>query len=506
MRFTVRWKTSSGAVLAATTLAVGLGGYAAPAEARPAPGTASPVAGTASSATGNANPAARFAGLTASGGVSAEAAVGTPQLNKTGTNQEVIRQLVQCGTTMYAVGRFTQINELGAVSTRNNVFSFGAAAPYAITSWAPNVNGQVNAIAFNGSDCSHAYIGGKFTSINGTAVSNIAEIDATPTSKGNVVPGFGTNADNEVWTMVYAKGHLLTGGDFIHINGTKENHFASLNPGTGADDGFIHLNISGTYTFCAAGGKPCTDPNNRTQVYNQQLSHSGNLDLVEGRFTSVGGLPRQQIFMLDLSGAKATVTGWTSPEWDGSNQTADPYYQCWPSLAFYVRAAAWSPDDSTVYLATTGLHPAQTNTNPRKGLCDSVSAWPAAQHSVTHNWIEYSGCDSYYSVAADNASVYAAGHPRWANNPNACNTAGTGAFPDPGLQGLDPGTGIAQPNSGGTALYTMTRANADNMLITSTGLWIGSTNRYTVNKCGDLKGPPGHNSADHAGICFLPYP
>ena len=70
MRFTVRWKTSSGAVLAATTLAVGLGGYAAPAEARPAPGTASPVAGTASSATGNANPAARFAGLTASGGVS----------------------------------------------------------------------------------------------------------------------------------------------------------------------------------------------------------------------------------------------------------------------------------------------------------------------------------------------------------------------------------------------------------------------------------------------------
>ena len=50
-----------------------------------------------------------------------------------------------------------------------------------------------------------------------------------------------------------------------------------------------------------------------------------------------------------------------------------------------------------------------------------------------------------------------------------------------------------------------TRANADDMLITSSGLWIASTNRYTLNKCGDMQGPPGHNAANHAGICFLPY-
>jgi len=73
------------------------------------------------------------------------------------------------------------------------------------------------------------------------------------------------------------------------------------------------------------------------------------------------------------------------------------------------------------------------------------------------------------------------------------------------LQGLDPGSGKVELNSRGTALYTMSRDNADNMLITGAGLWIASANRYTVNKCGDLKGPPGHNSADHAGICLLPY-
>jgi hypothetical protein len=428
--------------------------------------------------------------------VSPGAAPGTPQLNKVGTGkaaQEVIRELVPCGNNMYAVGRFTSIKH-GITYTRNNIFSFKKTAPFTVTSWNPNVNGQVNAIAFNGSNCSTAYIGGSFTSVNGTAVSNIAEIS---TSSGNVISGFGHSANNTVWTMVYAKGHLLTGGDFHFINGSKNPFMASLSPSTGKDDGFIHLNISGDYDYCALGGKPCTN-SHHSQVYNQQLSHGGTLDLVEGRFTSVGGAARQQIFMLNIGGAKAAVTGWTSAEWDGSNKSAFPLYQCWPNMAFYVRTAAWSPDDSTVYLANTGFKPAQ---NPAKGartgLCDSVSAWPAAQHSVTHNWIEYSGCDSYYSVAADNSAVYAAGHPRWTNNSNACNAEGTGAFPDPGLQGfhLD---GTVWKNSGGTALYTMTRANAGYMLITGGGLWIGSTNRFTLNRCGNT-------TARHAGICFLPY-
>jgi hypothetical protein len=429
--------------------------------------------------------------------VSPSAAPGTPQLNKVGkgkANQEVIRELVPCGNNMYAVGRFTSIKHGTTIYSRNNIFSFKKTAPFTVTSWAPNVNGQVNAIAFKGSNCSRAYIGGSFTSVNGTAAANIAEIS---TSSGNVISTFGHSANNAVWTMVYAKGHLLTGGDFHFINGSKNPFMASLSPVTGKDDGFIHLNISGDYDYCAAGGKPCTN-SHHSQAYNQQLSHSGNLDLVEGRFTSVGGQPRQQIFMLNLAGSKATVTGWTSPEWDGSNKSAFPLYQCWPNMAFYVRSAAWSPNDSTVYLANTGFRPAQ---NPAKGartgLCDSVSAWPATQATVHHNWIEYSGCDSYYSVAADNGAVYAAGHPRWAMNSNACNSEGPGAVPDQGLQGLNPANGNVL-TSGGTALYSMTRANAGYMLITGAGLWIGSTDRYTLNRCGNTK-------ARHTGICFLPY-
>jgi hypothetical protein len=488
MRFTGQWKITSGAVVLASAVTVGLAGYAAPAGAAPT--------------------TPRTARTTQSGGVSAEAALGTPQLKKTGSgksNQEVVRELVQCGSTMYAVGRFTSINQGSNNYTRDNILSFSATDPYTITSWAPDVNGQVNSIAFNGSSCADAYIGGDFTSVNGTAVKNLAEISTTT---GDVVAGFGHYANYEVWTILPVNGHLLAGGDFTNINGSKNGYMASLSPTTGKDDGFLHLSISGDYSYCAKGGKPCTKAHH-SEVYNQQLSHGGTLDLVEGHFTSVGGLPRQQIFMLNLAGSKATVTGWTSPEWDGSDTSAYPYYQCWPSEAFYIRSAAWSPDDSTVYIADTGFHPAQNPTvgkTPRTGLCDAVAAFPATPKSVTHNWVEYSGCDSYYSVDADSAAVYAAGHPRWADNSDDCNAAGTSATPDMGLQGLNPTNGTVELNSGSTALYTMTRANAGYMLITSAGLWIASTNRYTVNKCGDLTGGTGHNSADHAGICFLPYP
>src|SRR5215471_12185396 len=104
------------------------------------------------------------------GAVSPTPATGTPTLvNNQATEQ--IRQLVDCGGTMYAVGTFTQISGWNGSSTqtfaRNNVFSFSDQAPYEVTSLNPNVNGEVNSIAFSGGNCANAYIGGKFTSVNG---------------------------------------------------------------------------------------------------------------------------------------------------------------------------------------------------------------------------------------------------------------------------------------------------------------------------------------------------
>jgi hypothetical protein len=116
------------------------------------------------------------------GAVSPTPAKGTPTLVTTGTTEQ-IRQLVDCGGTMYAVGTFTQISGWNGTSaqtfTRNNVFSFSDTAPYTVSSWDPNVNGTVDTVAFNGSDCSTAYLGGHFTTVGGAAAKNIAAVDAT---------------------------------------------------------------------------------------------------------------------------------------------------------------------------------------------------------------------------------------------------------------------------------------------------------------------------------------
>src|SRR5262249_33097469 len=128
-----------------------------------------------------------------------------PHLPANTSPVEQIRQLVQCGGTMYAVGTFTAIRKGSSTFTRNNVVSFQATSPFTVTSWSPNVVGTygttgnssntVNTIAFVGGDCTKAYIGGHFSSVNGTAVKNIAEIS---TATGNVITSFKSNASGAV--------------------------------------------------------------------------------------------------------------------------------------------------------------------------------------------------------------------------------------------------------------------------------------------------------------------
>jgi hypothetical protein len=415
------------------------------------------------------------AGAAAGGPVSATPASGTPQLASTGTTQQV-RQIVQCGATMYAVGNFTKISQGGTTYTRSHAFSFKATAPYTVTGWNPNVSGgssKVNTIALS-ADCSHAYLGGNFSAVHGTAAKDLAEV---ATTTGAVTPTFAHSAGGQVETLLLHGSHLLTGGYFSGVNGSGKKFYVSLSPTTGKDDNYLNLNISGNYQFPGVSGNP-------TRVYNQQLSHSGSLLLVEGDFTSVGGKARQQIFMLSLGASSATVTGWTSSEFSQPCATVEP---------FYLQAASWSPTDAQVNIATTGYKPYNVSASaPRSGLCDAAAAFPATQTAVSHKWINYTGCDSLYSTAADANDVYVGGHERWASNPRGCDAKGPGAVDASGMVGLSP--------SSGSVVFNPTRGRglgADDMELTSAGLWIASDNLDNTNQCGGRSG--------HAGICFLPY-
>jgi hypothetical protein len=419
----------------------------------------------------------------ATGAVSPVPAKGTPQLAVTGTTEQV-RQLAQCGGTMYAVGSFTEIKKDSTTYPRNNIFSFSASKPYQVTSWNPDVNGVVNSIALT-SNCEHAYIGGAFTTVDGTAVRNIAEIS---TSTGAVIRRWAHNANKTVNTLLMTpNGHVLAGGSFTRINGSDaDRYYASLNPRTGQNDGYLDLAISGHYTY------PNAHPNH-TEIYNQQLSPGGTSVLAEGVFTSVQGHPRQQIFMMSLGSADGSVTAWDP---SGFNR------HCNVSHPLYVKTATWSPTGSTVYVATTGFHPLKwvKGTYPLYGLCDVGAAFPATlAGGLKPEWIQRDGCYTLLSVAADDNSVFIGGHQLYGDDPDGCKSAGAGSYPDPGLSGLHSSNGRLILNAAGTAgLYSRSRGlGADDMLLTTAGLWIASDNLDGSAMCGGLYG--------HAGICFLPY-
>ncbi len=442
------------------------------------------VAGSGPGASASAGPsvAAKF--------LSSRPVTGTPHFPVRTKTTEQIRQLVKCGNTMYAVGGFSVVVQGKRTFLRQNAFSFGAVAPFRLTGWRPDVHGEVNSITFARGDCGHAYLGGDFTAIGAQKAADIAEV--TTAGAGALVPGFRHQASKPVETLASFGGHILAGGFFSVINGSSADpKLASLNWRTGKDDGFLRLNVSGHYSY--PGARP-----NGTRIYNQQLSHSGTLDLVEGDFTRVGGRPRRQIFMLNLaSRPRATVTGWSSPMFDGGSgyPPRGYYYNCTGREPFYLRSAAWSPNDGTIYVASTGYRPWNDKSGyPLRGLCDMAAAFTANQKFASLRWINYDGCYSLYSVAADAHTAYFAGHELWSQSPNGCKTFrhDPHAISAPGFEGLSPRTGRLTFNP------TRSRGlGADDLLVTPAGLWIASDNFDGSQMCGKVSGL--------AGLCFLPY-
>ncbi len=423
------------------------------------------------------------AGAVTGGPVTTTPAPWTPHFASSSIPVSKVRQLAACGATMYAVGTFTTILQSGVAYTRNNAFSFNASTG-AVSNWDPNVNGLVNSVAVS-ADCSTAYLGGIFTSVHGTAVKNLVSVSA---STGAVNTNFTHTANGRVEALLVSGNHVLVGGYFTSVNNSPRRYLASVNPTTGLDDAYLDLNISGNYVYTDAGGLSANS--NPSRVYNLELSPNRSRLLVMGDFTSVAGYRRQQIFMLDLGASSGTLDAWYSSEFNA---------YCAIKTPFYVQAAAWSPDGASVYVATTGLKPATgtgyLTSDPRGGLCDAAAAFPSTSVStLSHRWINYTGCDSLFSITADANDVYVAGHERWANNGSGCNNAGPGSVSRPGIGALSPSIGAA-------TTWNPTRSRgqgADDMITTTNppGLWIASDNAAGADQCGGVQG--------HAGICFLP--
>ena len=116
--------------------------------------------------------------------VGTTAAPYTPWLSASTSGQNV-RKLVQCGSTMYAVGKISDVNQGSSNYHRGNGLSFST-TDGSVARWDPQLNGPVSSIALS-PDCSTAYLGGQFTRSWSSSVRNVVAVN---TSTGQPRRGF----------------------------------------------------------------------------------------------------------------------------------------------------------------------------------------------------------------------------------------------------------------------------------------------------------------------------
>lgn len=363
------------------------------------------------------------------------------------------------GSRVYVGGTFTTVVNAGtsAQLPRNYLFAFDRSTGRVITTFTPAVNGPVETIAAS-PDGSSIIIGGRFRTVNGAAQRGLATLNIN----GARVSTFAGRTNGYVLKVLVRGSQLIVGGRFSTANGVSRSNLAVLNATTGAlDTGF---------TVGATQGRTRTNGNTPAAFINEMDANANGTRLVViGNFRQVGGQPRQQIAMIDLSGR--SVAGWYTNRFPNDVVGTTQAFKCGQSFDTQMRDVEFSPDGGYFVVVTTGGAPDRNATS----LCDTASRWETAAtpgpNGVVETWKNCTGGDTLYSVATTGVAVYVGGHQRWLDNCGGRDNATTGSFAASGIGALNPSTGAAIRtwNPGRTR-----GVGAEELVANSDGLYIGS--------------------------------
>jgi len=106
-----------------------------------------------------------------------------------------MRAFAQIGDTIYAGGSFTGVKNAGATgwSTQSYLIAYDQNTGVITTTFAPQLDGQVAALAVNGDG--NLIVGGAFTTVNGVARKGLVALDP---ATGATIPGFVGRSDGGV--------------------------------------------------------------------------------------------------------------------------------------------------------------------------------------------------------------------------------------------------------------------------------------------------------------------
>jgi hypothetical protein len=351
-------------------------------------------------------------------GTSAVAGVPYVQIDQTGDSYA--RSSTVIGTAVYVGGSFSQIFEPLSSKTyaRQNLFAYDESSKL-LTSFAPTFNGGVWGLAHS-PDGRYLYAAGGFTTVDGEARKGLARFDL----QTGALTSFDAHLNGVARTVDYVRGHLIVGGAFTSVNGTNRAALASLDPTTGALEPYVDAKLSGTVSSNAGP----------TQVLHSAVAPDGTQMAVAGNFTSAGGATHWRVILLDLGTNSATVSAWNAPILQQPCEVSD--------IPNYVSAISYSADGTWFAMAASGYRNASGPLSAT--VCDAVSRFStSAGGNVSPTWVNYTGCDSLYSVLVAADAVYVGGHERWLDNPDGCDAPGPGAVERPGIGAVDPTTGQA---------------------------------------------------------------
>ncbi|HEY2175082.1 MAG TPA: malectin domain-containing carbohydrate-binding protein [Mycobacteriales bacterium] len=398
-----------------------------------------------------------------------------PQTNTPDVNDGTVFSIGQVGSQVFLGGDFTSVSphgQPGTTITRNNVLAFNPSTGVVDTGFVPAVNGEVDTI-IPGPVAGQVYIGGSFTTVNGVAM-RVALLDTT---NGHVISTWKPASINSAVTkLVLSRGTLFVGGNFTVAGGASHHGLVSLDPNTGKTTNYVNVSFTGHHNF----GVNCTGTgcaNGAVGVKAFDIDPSGANLVAVGNFTSVGpeggaGSARDQVARLDLGASSASLNA----AWGTAAYTAACFTNAFDG---YVRDVQFSPDGSYFVVAATGG--SGTNSDGSNSSCDTANRFETNDTgaNVRPTWADYTGQDSFWTVAITNSAVYLGGHQRWVNNSKGFDFAGPGAVPRPGIVALSTVGGLPlawnpgrNPRGGG----------ARALLATSTGLWVGSDTNYIGNR------------------------
>jgi hypothetical protein len=168
------------------------------------------------------------------------------------------------GSTIFAGGVFTTVNG-GTSRLRLAAFSTTTGT---VTAFNPNVDNQVNSIAFS-ADGNSLVLGGSFTTVNGsTARNRMAVVDVST----GLATSFNPNMSSTINTISIDQNNdnIFAGGNFESIGGTSINRLIKLDANGDIVSGF-NPNISGS------------------SIYDIEVSDDSSTVYVAGLFTTVNG-------------------------------------------------------------------------------------------------------------------------------------------------------------------------------------------------------------------------